>query len=49
MAQTKAELEYDKFKSLTAAAPRAVDADFDEAVKELQKLPKPKKAKRSKS
>ena len=42
MAQAKAELEYDKFKVLTAAEPRPVDADFDTAVKHLQALPKPK-------
>ncbi len=48
MAQAKAELEYDKYKVLTDAAPRPVDADFDTAVKQLQKLPKPKKPKRRK-
>ena len=41
MAQVKAELEYDKFKALTAAEPRPVDAAFEQAVKQLQKLPKP--------
>ena len=48
MAQAKAELEHDKFKALTAGEPRPVDADFDTAVKQLQKLPKPKKPKRPK-
>lgn len=48
MAQTKAELEYDKFNALAAAEPRPVDADFEAAVKQLQKLPKPKKPKRPK-
>ena len=48
MAQAKAELEYDKFKALSAGASRPVDADFDTAVKQLQKLPKPKKPKRPK-
>ncbi len=43
MAQAKAELEYDKFKALTASAPRRVDADFEEATKDLKRLPKPKK------
>lgn len=43
MAQTKAELEYDKFKALTANAPRPVDADFEQATKDLKNLPKPKK------
>lgn len=41
MAQTKAELEYDKFKALIASAPRPVDADFEQATDELKKLPKP--------
>lgn len=46
MAQAKAELEYGKFKALTAAQPRPVDADFDAAVKQLQKpAPKPRKKK----
>ncbi len=40
MAQAKAELEYDKFKALTAAEPRPVDAAFEQAVKQL---PKPAK------
>ena len=45
MAQAKAELEYDKFKALTAGAPRPVDADFEEATRDLKKLPKAKKPK----
>lgn len=45
MAQTKAELEYDKFKSVEVSAPRPVDADFEQATKDLKKLPKPKKPK----
>lgn len=45
MAQNKAELEYDKFKALEASAPRPVDADFEQATKDLKKLPKPKKPK----
>ena len=45
MAQAKAELEYDKFKALTASSPRPVDADFEQATKDLKKLPKPKKPK----
>jgi hypothetical protein len=43
MAQAKAELEYEKFKSLTSIDARPVDADFDQATKALMKLPKPKK------
>jgi len=48
MAQAKAEVEYDRFKALTAAEPRPVDADFEAAVQELQTSPKLKAAKRSK-
>ena len=44
-AKAKAELEYDKFKALTASAPRPVDADFEQATKDLKKLPRPKKPK----
>ena len=43
MAQAKAELEYDKFKALAARSPHPVDADFEQATKDLKKLPKPKK------
>ena len=43
--QAKAELEYDKFKALAAHVPRPVDADFEQATKDLKKLPKPKKPK----
>ena len=51
MAQAKAELEYDKFKALTASAPRPVDADFEQATKDLKTLqqPKPKKTKQPRS
>ena len=45
MAQAKAELEYDKFKALTAGEPRPVDAAFDRAVKQL---PKPARRPRKK-
>ena len=45
IAQAKAELEYDKFKSLASSDPRPVDADFDQATKDFKKLPKPKKPK----
>jgi hypothetical protein len=43
MAQAKAELEYDRFKALTSADVRPVDTDFDQAARQLQKLPKPRK------
>ena len=45
MAQAKAELEYDTFRARIAGEPRPVDADFDTAVEQLPKLPKPKKLK----
>ena len=48
MALSKAELDYDKFKALTAGSPRPVDGDFETAVKQLQKLPKSQKSKRPK-
>ena len=48
MALSKAELEYDKFKALTAGSPRPVDGDFETAVKQLQKLPKSQRPKRPK-
>ena len=45
MAQVKAEFEYEKFKALTSADSRPVDADFDEATRKLPALPRPKKPK----
>ena len=44
-AKMKAELEYDRYRKLLDAQPRAVDLDFEKTVKELKKLPKPKKPK----
>jgi hypothetical protein len=49
MAQSKAELEYDRFKSLASSDLRPVDADFDQATKELRKLPEPEKPRPPKS
>ena len=37
VAQSKAELEYDRYKALTADRPRAVDTDFEQATKALPK------------
>lgn len=48
MTQTKAELEYDKFKALAPAGSRPVDADFDRATKQLRKLTGTKRPKRPK-
>jgi hypothetical protein len=44
-AREKAELEYARYKALLDASPRAVDAEFEKAAKELRKLPKPRKSK----
>lgn len=48
-ARSKAELEYERYRALRDAQPRRVDADFERAVKELEKLPKPKKLKQPKA
>lgn len=44
-AKAKAEFEYDRYRKLIDARPRAVDADFEQAVKRIKKPPKPKKPK----
>jgi hypothetical protein len=49
MAQAKADLEYHKFKALTSTDARAVDTDFDQATKHLQRLLKSKKKRGPKS
>lgn len=46
-ARLKAESEYDRYRALTDARPRPVDADFEQAVKQLQKVSKSKKVKAS--
>jgi len=48
-ARAKAEREYNRYHALADAQPRPVDADFEQAAKQLQKLTKPKKLKRPKS
>jgi len=45
MAQAKAEREYERYRALADAQPRPVDADFERAAAQLQKLPRPKKSK----
>lgn len=47
-AKRKAELEYDRYRALMDSQPRPVDIDFEKAVAEIQKLPKPPKPKRKK-
>ena len=44
-ARAKAELEYDRYRVLIDSQPRPVDADFEQAAKQLQKMPKPKRPK----
>lgn len=39
-ARQKAEAEYDRYRKLLDAQPRRVDADFDQAAKEVQNLPR---------
>ena len=40
-AKMKAELEYDRYRVFLDSQPRTVDLDFDKAVTEMKKLPKP--------
>ncbi len=47
-AKSKAELEYDRYRTLMDAQPRPVDADFERAIKQLGKLPEAKAPKRKK-
>lgn len=49
MARAKAEGEYDRYRVLADALPRPVDIDFEQAAKQIQKLPRPKKPKTPKS
>ena len=44
-AKAKAELEYSRYRKLQDTQPRAVDADFEKAAKQLQKVPRSKRAK----
>ncbi|BFU92238.1 MAG: 2-hydroxyacid dehydrogenase [Nitrospira sp.] len=47
-AKAKAEQEYDRYRALIDAQPRRVDADFEQAVKRIQKLPRPAKPRKKK-
>jgi hypothetical protein len=42
-AKAKAELEYTRYRTLTDAQPRPVDADFDKMIHQLPVPTKPKK------
>lgn len=46
MAEAKAELEYDKYKTLTASAVRPLDEDFERAARALPKPPRAKSSKK---
>lgn len=43
VAKAKAELEYDRYRALADAQPRLVDADFEQAITQVQKLPRRRK------
>lgn len=47
-AKAKAELEYDRYRTLIDAQPRRVDTDFEQAAKQIQKLPRPAKPRKKK-
>lgn len=47
-ARLKAEREYEQYRKLIDAQPQRVDADFENAAKELKKLPRPRKPRESK-
>lgn len=44
-AKAKAELEYARYRALLDARPQRIDAEFEQAAKELKKLPRPRKTK----
>ena len=48
-AKAKADLEYVRYRTLLDSKPRAVDADFEQVAKQIQKLPRSKKPKVPKS
>lgn len=47
-AKAKAEQEYDRYRALIDAQPRRVDADFEQAAKQIQKMPRPAKPRKKK-
>jgi len=47
-AKAKAEREFEQYRIFIDAQPRPVDADFDRAAKDMQKLPKSKRPRKSK-
>ena len=49
IALNKAELEFDQYKALSVTDPHSVDADFEQAAKQIQALPQGKKPMRPKA
>ena len=47
-AKAKAELEYDRYRTLVDEQPRRVDADFEQVAKHIQQLPRPRKPRKPK-
>jgi hypothetical protein len=47
-ARLKAEREYEQYRKLLDAQPQRVDTDFENAAKELKKLPRPRKPRENK-
>lgn len=47
MARVKAEQEYEAYRQLADAEPRAVDAHFEEATKQIKALPRPRRQPRA--
>jgi hypothetical protein len=47
-AREKAEAEYERYRRLLDSQPRRIDDDLDQAAKEIKKLPKPRKPRKSK-
>jgi hypothetical protein len=45
LAKAKTEGEYNRYRVLADAQPRPVDVDFEQAAKQVLKLPRPKKPK----
>jgi len=41
-AKAKAEQEYDRYRAIVDAQPRRVDRDFEQAAKQIQKMPRPR-------
>ncbi len=47
-AKAKAEREYEEYRAFIDTQPRRIDADFDQATKDIQQLPRPKRSRKPK-